>query len=93
MPIVDSGDSSAERAVWTDEEFRERIREHPPSVKYVANVLHEERLSQAAVIEQTLLPRRTVRYALKELEEEGLLTSRRSVRDARKRVYELRQPE
>ncbi len=74
----------------SDEEYRERLRELPPSAKLVAKVLEiNSPLSQAQLAEQSLLPDRTVRYALTRLEEHGLVRSRYSLQDARKQVYTL----
>jgi DNA-binding MarR family transcriptional regulator len=70
--------------------FRERLRDLPPSAKLVAKVLETEApLSQGRLVEESLLPDRTVRYALNRLEEAGLVGSRHSVADARKQVYFL----
>jgi DNA-binding MarR family transcriptional regulator len=66
------------------------VRELPPSAKLVAKVLeYNETLTQSQLAEETLLPPRTVRYALNRLEEEGVVTSRFSFSDARKRLYTL----
>ena len=46
-------------------------------------------LSQGQLAEKSLLPDRTVRYALNRLEEEDLVGSRYSFHDARKQVYFL----
>lgn len=74
------------------EEFRERLRELPPSAKLVAKVLEiDAPLSQGQLAEESLLPDRTVRYALNRLEDEGLVDSRYSFQDARKQVYYLDQ--
>ncbi|WP_458206177.1 MarR family transcriptional regulator [Haladaptatus sp. NG-SE-30] len=71
-------------------EFRERLRELPPSAKLVAKVLEtEEPLTQGQLADESLLPDRTVRYALTRLEEQDLVVSRHSFRDARKQVYIL----
>jgi len=45
--------------------------------------------SQGGLADESLLPDRTVRYALNRLEEEGLVDSRYSFKDARKQVYYL----
>lgn len=75
---------------FADAEFRERLRELPPSAKLVAKVLEADSpLSQGQLVEESLLPDRTVRYALNRLEESGLVGSRYSFRDARKQVYFL----
>ncbi|ELY24080.1 MarR family transcriptional regulator [Halogeometricum borinquense] len=71
-------------------EFRERLRELPPSAKLVAKVLEGDApLSQGELAEESLLPDRTVRYALNRLEETELVSSRYSFKDARKQVYFL----
>ncbi|RBI63696.1 ArsR family transcriptional regulator [halophilic archaeon] len=71
-------------------DFRERLRELPPSAKLVAKVLETDApLTQGELAEESLLPDRTVRYALNRLEEVDLVTSRHSFRDARKQVYIL----
>jgi DNA-binding GntR family transcriptional regulator len=72
------------------DDFRERLRELPPSAKLVAKVLETDApLSQGRLAEESLLPDRTVRYALNRLDEEDLVDSRYSFRDARKQVYYL----
>jgi DNA-binding MarR family transcriptional regulator len=74
----------------SEEEYRERLRELPPSAKLVAKVLEMDApLSQAQVAEESLLPDRTVRYALTRLEERGLVHAQYSLQDARKQVYTL----
>ena len=69
---------------------QERLQELPPSAKLVAKVLeYNDTLTQTQLAEETLLPARTVRYALTRLEEVGVVESRFSFVDARKRVYTL----
>ena len=83
-------DGVQREVTFNDADFRERLRELPPSAKLVAKVLETEApLSQGELAEQSLLPDRTVRYALNRLEEVGLVDSRYSFRDARKQVYFL----
>ncbi|WP_018258102.1 MarR family transcriptional regulator [Halomicrobium katesii] len=66
------------------------VRELPPSAKLVAKVLeYNGTLTQSQLSEETLLPARTVRYALNRLEEAGAVDSRFSFADARKRIYTL----
>lgn len=66
------------------------VRDLPPSAKLVAKVLdYEDALTQSQIAEETLLPARTVRYALTRLEEHDVVTSRFSFSDARKRIYRL----
>ncbi|UIP00871.1 helix-turn-helix domain-containing protein [Halobaculum sp. CBA1158] len=79
---VREGDAQTDR--W------ERVRDLPPSAKLVAKVLeYEGTLSQSELAEETLLPPRTVRYALSRLEEHDAVDSRFSFTDARKRLYSL----
>lgn len=68
----------------------EAVRDLPPSAKLVAKVLeYDDTLTQNQLAEETLLPPRTVRYALNRLEDVGAVESRFSFADARKRVYTL----
>ena len=77
-------------AVRTPEATREALRDLPPSAKLVAKVLeYNTTLTQSELAEETLLPPRTVRYALNRLDEEGIVESRFSFTDARKRIYSL----
>jgi DNA-binding GntR family transcriptional regulator len=74
----------------SEAEFRDRLRELPPSAKLVAKVLESDApLSQGQLAEESLLPDRTVRYALNRLEDSELVGSRYSFKDARKQVYYL----
>jgi DNA-binding MarR family transcriptional regulator len=68
----------------------EAVRDMPPSAKLVAKVLeYNGTLTQSQLAEETLLPPRTVRYALSRLEDVGVVESRFSFADARKRIYTL----
>ena len=81
-PETVSADESADR--WAD------VRDLPPSAKLVAKVLeYNDTLTQSELAEETLLPPRTVRYALSRLEDAGVIDSRFSFSDARKRLYSL----
>ncbi len=81
---------NSEESPLADPEFRERLRELPPSAKLVAKVLEGDApLSQGQLADESLLPDRTVRYALNRLEESDLVGSRYSFHDARKQVYYL----
>lgn len=83
-------ENAAGESLMSDPEFRDRLRELPPSAKLVATVLDgASPLSQGQLAEESLLPDRTVRYALNRLEEQGLVESRYSFHDARKQVYFL----
>lgn len=69
----------------------ETLRDLPPSAKLVLKVLeYDDRLTQSEIATETLLPPRTVRYALSRLEEIDAVESRFSFADARKRLYSLR---
>ncbi|GAA0210892.1 MarR family transcriptional regulator [Halobaculum roseum] len=71
-------------------DLREAVADLPPSAKLVFVVLeNHERLTQSALAEETLLPQRTVRYALDELREAGVLHEQLNIMDARQRFYSL----
>ena len=73
-----------QRGTWED------VRELPPSAKLVAKVLeYNETMTQQQIADETLLPARTVRYALNRLEDKNVIDSRFSFSDARKRLYSL----
>jgi NAD+ kinase len=64
--------------------------ELPPSAKLVLKVLeYQGQLSQKEIIEETMLPPRTVRYALSLLMSEGLVTKKLSLRDSRHGFYHV----
>lgn len=66
------------------------VADLPPSAKLVAKVLeYNGGLTQQQLSDETLLPARTVRYALTRLEEVDVVDSRFSFTDARKRIYTL----
>jgi len=88
MSAADEGSQNEEGL--SDTEYRDRLRELPPSAKLVSKVLETDSpLSQGQLAEESLLPDRTVRYALNRLEAEELVNSRYSFQDARKQVYYL----
>ncbi|MGB9963548.1 helix-turn-helix domain-containing protein [Halobacterium sp. CBA1126] len=77
-------------AIADDTETVEALEDLPPSAKLVAKVLeYNDTLTQSELAEETLLPARTVRYALTRLEEQDVVESRFSFSDARKRIYTL----
>lgn len=85
---------SATDAIPVEEDAGDRwraVRDLPPSAKLVVKVLdYHGTLTQSELAEETLLPPRTVRYALSRLEEVGAVDARFSFSDARKRLYSLR---
>ena len=90
MSTTDDRAAAAEETL-SEAEYRNRLRDLPPSAKLVAKVLESDSpLSQGQLAEESLLPDRTVRYALNRLEDVGLIGSRYSFRDARKQVYYLK---
>jgi DNA-binding MarR family transcriptional regulator len=83
--------SSCEQVATGDRESA--IRELPPSAKLVAKVLeYDGPHTQQQLAEATLLPTRTVRYAVGRLQDVGVVEARVSFTDARKRVYSLTEP-
>lgn len=83
-------DGVTEESPLADPDFRDRLRELPPSAKLVAKVLETDApLAQGELAEESLLPDRTVRYALNRLQDADLVGSRYSFTDARKQVYFL----
>ncbi|KZN23160.1 hypothetical protein A4G99_16540 [Haladaptatus sp. R4] len=68
----------------------EILAELPPSAKLVAKVLDDTpMLTQSQLEEEALLPLRTVRSAVRMLEDDDLVESRPSPLDARKHCYSL----
>ncbi|MFC6718244.1 winged helix-turn-helix transcriptional regulator [Natrialbaceae archaeon GCM10025810] len=68
----------------------ERLTDQPPSAKLVFKMLeYDGSLTQKELADETMLPQRTVRFALSRLEEVDLVEDRVSFRDARQSVYSL----
>ncbi|MBZ6495482.1 MarR family transcriptional regulator [Natrinema longum] len=66
------------------------LSELPPSAKLVYKVLeYEAPLTQEGIAAESRLCSRTVRYALGKLEDEGLVTSRVCLEDARQSNYRI----
>jgi len=73
------------------EQGTDKLGRLPPSSKLVWKVLstgHD--LTQKEIINATLLPPRTTRYAISRLREEGLLIERFSFKDARQIIYSVK---
>lgn len=69
----------------------ERLLELPPSCKLVYKTLeYEGPMTQEALLEASKLSARTVRYALRALEEADIVAAEVYLPDARQRVYRLR---
>ncbi|SFR70241.1 winged helix-turn-helix domain-containing protein [Halogeometricum limi] len=72
------------------EEVPGSLREMPPSSKLVYKVLeHDGPLTQRQLADNSLLPTRTVRYALDRLRDADIVEERLCIQDARKRLYYL----
>ena len=70
-------------------ELSKEILDLPPSAKFVLKILeYEGALSQSDIVNKTLLPSRTVRYALSLLLKRGLIREKELLgRDARRKIY------
>ena len=69
----------------------ESLADLPPSAKLVYKVLDYagEPLDQPAIEAESLLPNRTVRYALRRLEAAGYVEEQPVVGDARRNEYDI----
>ncbi|WP_135305096.1 MarR family transcriptional regulator [Haloarcula amylovorans] len=67
------------------------LAELPPSAKLVLKVLEnaDEKLTQQMLTDETYMPRRTTRHALRELRQAGFVEEEVHFGDARKRLYSL----
>lgn len=73
-----------------DTETRAQIADLPPSAKLIYLVLeYNDQLTQKAIVEESFLSARTVRYAINRLEEIGVIDSQVSFQDARQTLYTL----
>lgn len=73
-----------------NDSLRSTLTELPPSAKLVYKTLeYEGPLTQGQLADQSLLPARTVRYALSTLEDADVVTEKLHIQDARKRLYSL----
>lgn len=85
--VVEMGESGNSET-WED--HQEKLVSLPPSAKLVVKVLElEGENTQADLIDETLLPRRTVGKCLSELEDGSIVKSRPLFTDPRQRVYTL----
>ena len=66
----------------------DRLKDLPASAKLLYKILqHEGSMTQKEIINNSLLPERTVRYALNILLKKGLITNQPHFKDARQTVY------
>lgn len=78
--------------LYTWDEADEKVMELSPSTKLVYKIFKDQSrpLSKPDLIEETLLPQRTLEYALGRLDEEDLLEQRRRLDDPRSHEYQLK---
>lgn len=68
----------------------EKLEKLPPSAKLVFKTLEANgQMTQKDIIRETILPSRTVRYALNRLKEEKILMERFYFIDSRQSLYEI----
>ncbi len=73
-----------------NDSLRSQLESLPPSAKLVYKTLqYEGPLTQGQLAAESLLPPRTVRYALSTLEDEDVVVEELYIQDARKRLYSL----
>lgn len=71
----------------------EKLEKLPPSAKLVFKTLEANgQMTQKDIIRETILPSRTVRYALSRLKEEKILLERFYFLDSRQSLYEIKKP-
>lgn len=69
----------------------EKLEKLPPSAKLVFKTLEANgQMTQKDIIRETILPSRTVRYALNRLKEEKILLERFYFPDSRQSLYEIK---
>ncbi|MBX0296808.1 winged helix-turn-helix transcriptional regulator [Haloarcula nitratireducens] len=70
---------------------KDRLADAPPSAKLVYKTLeYEGELTQGQLVDETRLSVRTVRYALRELQDRDVIREEIYFADARKRLYSLK---
>jgi transcription initiation factor IIE alpha subunit len=71
----------------------EKLEKLPPSAKLVFKTLEAKgQMTQKDIIRETILPSRTVRYAINRLKEEKILMERFYFIDSRQSLYEIKKP-
>ena len=61
-----------------------------PSSKFILYLLKQRgRLTQHEIIEKTLLPKRTVAYALRKLQDKNFVEKFKDIRDRRVSIFEI----
>jgi DNA-binding MarR family transcriptional regulator len=68
----------------------ETVKDLPPSCKLIYFVLKQEGpMTQITLADESMLPERTVRYAINRLVEIDALSKRIHIKDARQNVYDI----
>jgi DNA-binding MarR family transcriptional regulator len=68
----------------------QKLGDLPPSAKLVFWVIdQEEPVTQKRIVEETLLPKRTVRYGIDRLIDINIITKQRNPYDARQLLYTI----
>ena len=89
-----SQSAPAGQSLFECEAVRAELQPLPPSAKLVAKVLATEGpCDPEQLVTHTLLPARTVHYALTQLEEANLVTTSVKLNDVRQSVYTLTPPD
>jgi transcription initiation factor IIE alpha subunit len=71
----------------------EKLERLPPSAKLVFKALESKgQMTQKEIIRETILPSRTVRYAINRLKEEEILMELFYFIDSRQSLYEIKRP-
>lgn len=69
----------------------DKLERLPPSAKLVFKILEAKgQMTQKEIIRETILPSRTVRYAINRLKEEEILMERFYFIDSRQSLYEIK---
>jgi hypothetical protein len=69
----------------------EKLEKLPPSAKLVFKTLEAKgQMTQKDIIRETILPPRTVRYAISRLKKENVLTERFYFIDSRQSLYDIK---
>jgi len=85
MPTADQSQVTTTAEMW------DVISDQPPSAKLVVKVLeYNGTLTQSELADKTRLSSRTVRHALTQLEDVGVVVSEISLADARQNLYSLK---
>lgn len=71
-------------------EAKENLYSLSPSSKFILYLLKQRGpLSQIEILKKTLLPKRTVAYALKKLQEKNFVKKRKDNKDKRISIFEI----